>query len=151
MHKREINDYKELLKDCFATDSDLINTWHIEAGTDLDTCVNRTYNDLQKHNVMVFVLEEYNKIIGYFGIEDATDYNMGYFMTGFFIKPEYRTKKMIKKFWDIIDNTFTGVYSVGVFKKNIPAIEFLKRKTDLIIEVPEVNGLYFVIINKKEI
>ena len=89
MEYREVTDYKELLQECFITDIDLINIYHIEAGKGIEACINRTFDDLKLWNVKVFGLYEDNEIVGYFGKE------ANIYLTGFFIKPEYRNSNYI--------------------------------------------------------
>ena len=140
-HSSEDN-YKQVLLECFESDSELLEKWHIESGTSLDNCINRTYNDLQECNVSFYVLKDNDKIIGYFGIENNN------FLTGFFLKLEYRTKDNILEFWNIVDSKFEGNYMIGVYKKNEPAVEFLKKKTPVYFLSPVNNALYFV-VNKR--
>lgn len=143
MYYIEANNYKDYLTECFATDKDLIQKWHIESGTDLETCVNRTFNDLQENNVKFFVLLENNHLIGYFGKELN---NNSLYLTGFFIKPEFRTKENIRKFWDCINTEFMGgTFFCGVYKKNIPALNFLRRNEG--IEAWGDDKVTFVMFN----
>lgn len=131
-------DYKDILLDCFITDEDLLNKYHVSAPATLNQCVERTHSDLMSAYVQVYSLEENEEVIGYFGIE------IGTYLTGFFIKPEYRNSKYIKEFWNIVNNMFNQKqFYCGVYKKNDRAIEFLKKNNGkLWIETSE--GVFYV-------
>lgn len=137
-------DYKDILSECFSSDKDLLDKWHIESGTSLENCVNRTYNDLKQLNIEFYPLYEDSKLIGYFCKEEV--YNLS-FLTGFFIKPEYRKKEYIKEFWNIVNNKFNNKqFYAGIYEKNIPAINFLKRNNAKEInKVKEYKGIVFML------
>lgn len=141
--------YKEILTECFSTDSDLLKKWHIEAPSDLETCVNRTNNDLLSINNMNFVLLKDNKdsLIGFYGTE------MGCYLTTFFIKPEYRNKEVIKKFWKQVEKDMTKEYYSGLYAKNTRAIEFLKKNGGRIYSQGMIdnNPTVVFIFNKGEL
>lgn len=121
---------KEILTELLATDKDLLSIYHIEAPNTVEVCVNRTFNDLQDAKVEVILIKENEEVIGYYGIEKGIYNNL----TGFFLKPNFRTKEQIIKFWNEIDKNFDKDYFVGIYKKNIPAIKFLKKKSTTIYE-----------------
>lgn len=120
MNAHRIDDYKNLLSEFFESDNELIEKWHIESGNGLKACINRTHQDLRVADVDFYVLIENNKNIGYFGIEKNT------FLTGFFIKPEYRKKECIQMFWNIVNNHFENKpFYCGLYTKNERALNFL--------------------------
>ena len=132
------NNYKLIIEDCFKTDQELLNKWHIESGNGLENCVIRTYNDLINANVKVYSLKENNNLIGFFGIEEST------YLSGFFIKPEYRKKEYITQFWNIVNKEFNNkkFYS-GIYKKNNKAYNFLlKNNGKIAFELPD--AVFFV-------
>lgn len=137
MEALEITDYKSVITECFSTDTDLIEKWHIESGSNLETCANRTFNDLQDIDVNFYKLMINNSVVGFFGIEDNK------FLTGFFLKPEIRKSKHIQDFWNIVDSKFSDSYMIGIFKKNERAKEFLLKKTDIFFE--NNQAVYFVV------
>ena len=144
MNKVQVESYYDLIKECFSSDPELISTWHIEAGTSVDNCTIKTCKDLEEAEVTVYALQKDNKVVGYFGIEKLEWLHC---MTGFFIKPEYRTKEVVKEFWSVVDNSFEDDYYVGLYKKNTPAVAFLRRRTPTIIDVDE-ESIFFV-VNKE--
>lgn len=138
MIKKQVEQYYDLIKECFSTDPELLSTWHIESGKGIDSCTIRTCKDLADADVEIYALELDNKVIGYFGVE------LDLFMSGFFIKPEHRNKEVIKEFWSVVDDHFEDEYMVGLYKKNTPAIEFLKKKTPSYYELDD-EAVFFVI------
>jgi hypothetical protein len=113
---------KEMLTECFDSDPALLTHWHIAAGTGLESCVERTLNDLG--SVTVYKLMNDQDLIGYFGKEEADG---ELFLTGFFIKPKFRKIEVISKFWSIVLTEFKRPFFCGLYEKNKPAISFIQR------------------------
>lgn len=134
----EVKNYRDIILDCFSSDKALTEKWHIVSGSGLENCVDRTTNDLKEFKVVFYKLTENEKLVGYFGIENGTH------LTGFFIKPEFRNKEIIKEFWNIVDSKFNSTYMVGIFKKNIPAKRFLEKRTTVHLEHDQ--SIYFIVI-----
>lgn len=128
---------KEQLINLYETDKDLLNIYHIEAPNTAEVCAERTLADLKDSNVEIHLINKNNEIIGYYGIEKNGWINN---LTGFFLKPEFRTKENIIDFWNKVDNNFDRDYYIGVYPKNIRVIEFLNKKTK---EKYESNGCIF--------
>ncbi len=140
MYYLEATNYKEFLFECFGTDPELIEKWHIESGTNLETCVERTFKDLQNNKVKFYILIDNNNLIGYFGKEEN---NNSLYLTGFFIKPEFRTKEIVKKFWNCVNTEFMGdTFYCGIYKKNEPAYNFLLKNEG--IKVWEQDNSVFI-------
>lgn len=139
-------EYKAILNECFSEDEELLNKYHIEAPASLSTCVEKTHLDLQNAQVQFYTLLNNDKLIGYFGMETGT------FLTGFFIKPEYRNKEIIKEFWNIVNNKFNNKeFYCGIYKKNERAMKFLEKNNGrLWMEIPESNAVFFV-FNEKNV
>lgn len=138
MESIQVCDYKNIILECFSTDKDLIEKWHIVSGSGLENCTNKTVDDLKEFKVNVYKLTQDNKLIGYFGIENNTH------LTGFFIKPEFRNKEIIQEFWNIVDSKFNNTYMIGIFKKNVPAMKFLEKKTSIRLE-PNNQSVFFIV------
>lgn len=117
---------KQNLTDLFSTDSDLLCKYHVLAPNTAEVCAERTLNDMKEANVIIHLIEKNDEIIGFYGIEKNKLYNN---LTGFFLKPKYRTKEHITDFWNKVDANFDKDYYVGVYSKNTRAIEFLSKKT----------------------
>lgn len=142
MNLIKCDNYYDIILDCFLTDNDLINTYHIESGTSVENCAKRTSDDLKKgSNLDFFKVVKDSQVIGFFGSESIDDNK---FLTGFFLKPEYRTKEGLTEFWSMIKSYFKKDFLVGIYSKNTRAIEFLvKNKATLHSVIPEKNGIFF--------
>ena len=142
MYLKEVLDYKNIILECFKTDPELIEKWHIESNNNLEICVDRTFNDMKQANVKFYKLEINNEIIGYFGHEicGSTDY-----LTGFFIKPKYRNSEYIKQFWNNVYNIFNNKpFYCGIYRKNKKAYDFLiKNKGIIVLSTEEVIVMKF--------
>lgn len=131
----------ETLYECFKTDKDLIQKWHVDSGKGLDACVKRTYKDLKSAQVRVYELKKDSELFGYFGIEKES------FLTGFFIIPKFRTKDGVTMFWNEVDNKFKDpIYYTGLYNKNIPAIKFIEKRGKKVLDVGD--GSVFMIIKE---
>lgn len=117
---------KEQLAELFSTDKELLSTYHILAPNTAEICAERTLNDLKEANVEIHLIEQDNEVIGYYGIEKNGWINN---LTGFFLKPDFRTKEHITDFWNKVDNNFDRDYYIGIYPHNTRAIEFLNKKT----------------------
>lgn len=144
MVAQKVLDYKNIITDCFATDPELLEKWHICSPASLEHCVENTINALKQNQVSVYKLTINEKVIGYFGQEYFN--NQGY-LTGFFIKPEYRTKEYILEFWNILNHEFNNKpYYCGIYKINTPALKFLQRAGG-IQAWENSNGSVFIMMN----
>lgn len=124
MNVMPLTDYKEIIQHCFSQDQDLLGKWHIRAGQGLKKCVEQTFDDMTKADVEFFVIFQERDLVGYFGRERS---DTAEFLTGFFVMPKYRNSKSMKTFWKIIQSKFGPTFFCGLFEKNLPAIEFIKK------------------------
>lgn len=134
---------EEMLRDMFSEDKALIETYHIDAGKGIESCVKRTFDDMKKFSeYSVHAIENGEGRIAYFGREIVGGL---LFMTGFHIKTKYRTKEFISYFWEMVkryvgpENVFTSVY-----KKNSRAVDFLLKNGEIVFET--TNTLTFKIL-----
>jgi hypothetical protein len=132
----------QIIKDCFTTDPELIEKWHLVAGNGLDACSKKTYEDMLQAKVDFYCIKDNENLIGYYGIEN---YDGIKFLTGFFLKPSYRDKEHIKEFWNMIDNKMNDTYMIGIYNKNERAKNFLLKKTPIFFEEPESKSVFFVV------
>lgn len=124
MFKVEEKNYKPILRNCFKTDEELLIKWHIKSGQGLKNCVNKTFWDLQECGARVYGLYKGNDLIGYFAEENFKPYK---FLTGFFLKPEFRDFDTKKEFWNLVIEHFNSKpFYCGLYTKNIPANKFIK-------------------------
>lgn len=126
-----ITDYKSILAECFASDQALLDQWHIVAGQGLDACVEKTFYDLQFCKVTVFKVTDKENLVGYFGQEKFEGLDC---LTGFFLKPEYRSQWSRSQFWKLIKKQFNDKpFYCGLYSKNTPAIKFLESHQGALI------------------
>lgn len=123
---------KELLTELFKSDENFIGKFHNLSPATAEICAEKTFNDLSQYCVDFHLLKQNQEVIGYYGIERKEGLS---YLTGFFLKPNYRTKEVITKFWNEVDSHFNTDYFIGVFAKNTPAIEFLSKKTTTKYEI----------------
>lgn len=150
--KCEKSKWKDILRECFESDKDLIEKYHIVSGQGLEKCIEKTYEDLcQCEKLDFYTLEVDKKFAGYFGIEI---YEEGYYLTGFFLMPDYRNSKFIKEFWKIVYKFAKFKFICGIYKKNERAKRFLEKKLFLVQELIDINDnnlLVFSTSKTKEI
>jgi len=137
-YKESIIDYKSMLKDCFVTDPNLLEKWHIASGQGLDACVDKTFQDLQYCKASIYKLTSESDLVGYFGKELCDDKQ---WLTGFFLFPKFRNEQNKKEFWQIVESEFQRPYFCGLYEKNKPANAFIKKHGgELIKSVDLSNG-----------
>lgn len=121
------SEYEETIKSLFSEDPLLINKFHINFGKGINSCVERTVSDMMSfENYILFGIKHEGKIISFFGKETINEND---FLTGFFIKVNYRVKDFVLRFWEIVENTFKSknLFSC-VYEHNKRAIDFLSKK-----------------------
>lgn len=115
-----------IIRNCFETDNDLLSKWHIESPSDLDTCVKRTVDDLKEANRFKFYsITEGAEIAGFFGVESV---GVLPFLTGFFLKPKYRTKIGKEIFWNLVKENIGDNFMSAIHPKNTRADKFLSKQ-----------------------
>ena len=127
MNKRLITsktELKQLILDCYKTDLPFLVDYHELASDSLSDCVDRTFHDFTLCNVVINVLEDNNTCFGYFGCLNQNGQN---WLTGFFLKPEYRTSEHKRNMWNIITNHLQHSFKVGMLVKNERASKFLLK------------------------
>lgn len=127
MEVKESKNYNFVLRYCFSNDEELINKWHIVAGSGLTNCINKTISDFGKmdESFKFYTIEKFGYLFGYFGTEQINGNN---FLTGFFIMPEFRNKDGFKEFWNVVSNHFSNEsFIVGIYSKNIRAANWLEK------------------------
>lgn len=136
--------WEEMLTECFSTDSELIEKWHIESGTDVKTCVNRTLTDLLSCPVLtIYSLYVGDDFAGYFGREifehNGEEYQT---MTGFFVMPQFRERNFITQFWITVRRTFEDYpFLVGIFTKNERASNFLQEEGEVVYQDEQITTI----------
>jgi len=131
------NHLEAAIRECFASDSALLSTWHIEAPTSLEQAVSRTINDVET----TFDLSSFNfyevyegpELAGYFGTE------FGKYVNLIFVKPEFRNSGFMKEFWTAVEDSVESPFYTAVYSKNTPAIEFYRKHGEKIKDF-EIDG-----------
>lgn len=133
VHQVPKEKWRDTLFYCFSTDKELIDKWHIESGSRLNNCVNRTLKDLLIcDNLVMYIIMVDEVIAAYFCKEELYGLNA---MTGFMIIPKFRNKDFITKFWIKVMGVFNiKEFYVGVYTKNEAAIKFLNKKGSVFIQ-----------------
>lgn len=137
----ETAEYLPVIKECFATDSELLDKWHIEAPASLDRCVRRTFNDLKNApTIKMFVIkcatEDVSEVVGFFGHEKAMGAN---WMTSFFIKPKYRDKETFSFFWNCVYDITGNEFFTAIYETNKRAKKFLEKNGFRLVQVTEMD------------
>lgn len=115
------NTIEPFVRRAYESDPELIEKWHIIAGSGLDQCVDRTVEDLLNCETITFyVVTEDGEFVGYFGSEYG-----GHYMPTIFILPKFRHRKAA--FWKEIEATMASTWNAGVYAKNTRCISFYKK------------------------
>lgn len=139
---------KDIIKKYFSMDKDLITTYHLVSGTNLDTCINQTFNDLQPvdNTFKFFEILEDNKEFGYFGYERNATY-----LTTIFVNPEYRNKDNMFKLWNLIKSQLEPKFETAIYKKNTRALNFYLKNGANIVREGIHNNTIYVLLEFKEV
>lgn len=126
MEAFKVNHYKGVIRECFSSDGELLNKWHISAPANVDICTNKTFEDLKEAiNFEFYELREQGQTAGFIGVEKRMDNN---FLTGFFLKPDYRKEENKNEFWGIVKDKAGDSFSSAIHPKNIRADKFLSKQ-----------------------
>lgn len=125
----------------YESDQDLLDKWHIEAGSGLENCVNRTMSDFEKFKVETKLIYRDGRVVGYFGKETNNGMQA---LTGFFIDPEFRNSEHIPSIWNEIREDFCPAFFVGLFDHNEPARKFIERQGGKELVKQENKVLYLI-------
>lgn len=129
MEPKEEKEFRQTLMECFSSDPELCEKYHVEAPASLEDCVERTNNDLlgeMENGYRFFRVEKSGDLVGYFGREHLLGSNI---LLGFFVMPRYRNKLNLKEFWRTIKEHFEGEdFYIGIYSKNTRAENFLVKQ-----------------------
>lgn len=118
----------------YQSDYPLISKWHIESGSGLTRCVDRTIADFEEMPSLEFyVVKDDGYFVGYF----ATEFE-GTYMPTVFIHPAYRSEK--SKFWSEIEKKTEFTWKAGIYAKNVPCMKFYAKMGKLAFEADSPSG-----------
>lgn len=123
--------YARVLRGLFYEDDDLLSKYHIDSGSGIKKCVDRTVSDMAGFkNYKFYVIKDGEEIVSFFGKEEI---DQAVFMTGFYVKIKYRNKEFISYFWEQVQKTMgsNNIFST-IYKKNTRAADFLSKKGSVV-------------------
>lgn len=121
----ETNKIFKVVKECFKTDLELCEKWHIISPNKAYKCAWRTVIDLENtNNLHFYVMKEGDEIAGFFGTESVQGEN---YLTSYFVKPKYRNKEMITIFWKFVKEKIGDYFLTMIYAKNLRAKKFLEK------------------------
>ena len=143
------NEIFDVIVNCYQSDNDLVNKYHVIAGSGLSSCVDRTVYDFVNNDISIYKVVDNKDFIGYFGEEIIED---ELFLTGFFIMPQFRTSKTKDSFWNMVINHFNSDFKIGLYNNNTRAINFLEKQGCILdSEVKTQDGVGHIYKFMKEI
>lgn len=140
-----VENYRPVLRECFAADEALLRRWHIVAGKGLNACVDKTFRDLQVAGVTFYKVVAEDELVGYFAKENFYDKE---FLTGFFIMPDLRNDEVKLRFWSLLKSQFEVPFHCGLYEKNLPANKFIKSRGGREVErvhLKDGNAVHYII------
>jgi hypothetical protein len=121
----------KLVQISFEGDKELVDTYHVRSGMNLEVCVNSTLHTI-KDTSRLYDLK-YFKVL-----QDSTP--IGFYVTGkdflysFGININWRKKEILKQWWNLICTELKYDFCCMLYAKNTRAISFIKRNNMQIIE-----------------
>ena len=134
---------KWLIKHCFDGDAELVEKFHVAAGSGLDSCVENTFTTLLYGTVgyEFYILKADGEAIGYFGKEVLED---KIYLTSFAITYEYRNDKSRKALWKFICQVLGKTFYCGLYLRNSRAIKFIENNGGVLQDSGEEAGEVFM-------
>ena len=97
------------------------------AGYSLEECAQDVVNKLSELEHYKFVEYKEEELVGYYATTKIQDNNVLY---TFFVRPKFRNKEVLTRFWDNIKKEFGGEFTSMVYGSNEPAKNFLRRNCE---------------------
>lgn len=144
---KETEEYLHTIRECFGTDKELLDRWHVCAPAALEVCIRKTFNDLHNSESLKFfeihcTNEDINELVGFFGTEYVFDKNIGEylsFLTSFFIKPKYRNRDTMDYFWTIVEKEVGNDFFTCIYSHNERAKNFIEKKGLRLIDIKPIK------------
>lgn len=147
MISNKIDQYQDIMRECYLEDEELLTKWHINAKYGKESCIKRSIDEMEnRNNLKFFTISNENEIVGFYGTE------MDCFLSTFFVKPKYRKKEYMKEIWEIMTNSFQSTFHSALYSKNTKAIDFLKKNGGNIYStiIHNENEPFVIIVFNKE-
>ena len=129
-----------IIKECYSECPRTQQLHQDFAGYSLDQCVDNIMENLNKLEDYEFIqFKENDELVGYFV---TTESEGNYFMPTFFVRPKFRTKEYLTKFWNRIKEEFSGDFMSMVYSTNEPGKGFLRKNSKFEKEIDKVT--YFI-------
>lgn len=123
---KNIDEIENMIFDCYKTDSELLEKYHVLAPNLLENCVKDTVMcfkvSLNQYNLVIYKIYDNDIFCGYFGISEYLGLKE---LCGFFIMPEYRTDGFKIVWLRYLMSKFDNHIVCGLYSKNIRGIKFL--------------------------
>ena len=117
--------YHPILALCYESDPEFLEKYCRNSPVDIVQCVELGVAEFKAAvNFTMYSLFDGESLVGYFGREVVGKQE---FLHGFFIKPEYRSKDMLKTFWKIVKSKFSGEITCGLYSVNTRAQKAVKK------------------------
>lgn len=124
----DLEPVRDAVTECFASDTPLIEHYHVYAGRGLRACIEKTMHDVARfdRSFEFYPVHQDSKLVAYWGTE------FGRYVNLIFVKPDYRRSSFLKGFWKQITDSVSPTFYAGLYKKNTPAIRFYSRHGKII-------------------
>lgn len=138
---------KEAVTECFTSDPDLLEKWHIAAPGTLDECVSKTMKDVEKldDSFKFYTVIVDGSLVGYWGTQ------FGKYINLIFIKPLFRCKSFVTKFLKEICDRMPDEFLTAVYEKNEPAVRFYAKLAQSIVPMTAHGHPIFLFRFRKEL
>jgi hypothetical protein len=145
---KKIDNIRDLVTLCYSEDEEMIETYHVIAGSSLHDCIEDTVNVLEKDGESFYQVELNGDIVGYFG----DTFKFVPYLTTFFIRNKFRNKDVFSEFWNLIKKHFDNrIFFTGLYCKNTRAIKHIQKYGGELFERIKQNNKdgYVFIFNKE--
>lgn len=125
-----IDNYENIIRELYSSDVNFVNKYNVGEGENLEEQISKSVEVLSNTpDLTVFSIRDEGNLIAYFGRQR---FNEDQFLTGFFIKKEFRNRHFVEYFFIVLDAYFDGAFYCILHYKNSKAINFIVKNGELI-------------------
>jgi hypothetical protein len=125
-----IDNYKDIINELYSSDVDFVEKYNLGEGLTIDDQVSKSIETLSNTpDLSVFSITKDGELIAYFGKQIFHEYQ---FLTGFFIKKEFRNRSFVEYFFSVLKSYFKDSFYCILHYKNSRAINFILKNGELI-------------------